>query len=327
MDETYDYIEIIRNYINHPRINYHLRKKENDNFNQVYSCMDVMGDVASAINVYLKSDFGIKANNTENIKDGTNYIICYGILQALILQQDAVENIASALKLKTSIYDSKALLEVREVRNKCIGHPTRKNRSYGKKSIPTFHYISRPTLNKFGFQLLSSDQHSDKFESISIKSLLEVQKKEIIKILDNLCKEIKKIEKDYKMKYKSKSLKKIIFEETYLYRREKLFSFSHNPHSIEKIAFGKFGFDAIKNSLNEVKQEMSRRNYPIESIDTIQMIYNYLEYPLSKIESCLNEKEKLDDELYFILISFIDQQINELGEILDEIDKDFSEIN
>lgn len=81
------------------------------------------------------------------LRPGSSYLLAYGFLQALFLQQDAVEHLHDAIQLP---WESDPLLkEIREIRNDSIGHP--KNRQGGK----SFSLISRPSISKSGFELMT----------------------------------------------------------------------------------------------------------------------------------------------------------------------------
>ena len=82
---------------------------------------------------------------------GSSYILAYGFLQALFLQQDAVRNLYEALQLPSE--PDPLLAEIRELRNDAIGHPTK--RGGGKGKGKSFSFISRPSISKSGFQLMT----------------------------------------------------------------------------------------------------------------------------------------------------------------------------
>jgi hypothetical protein len=52
--------------------------------------------------------------------DGWSYLVVYGILQVLYVQQDAATMLAGCLKLPFELPDE--LVNIREIRNDSIGH-------------------------------------------------------------------------------------------------------------------------------------------------------------------------------------------------------------
>ena len=80
------------------------------------SCMDTIQDTEVALESYLIEDI-------DNSQMGKNYLNTYGALQAIFVQQDAVENQHEALDI-LYVEDS-SLKQIREIRNDAAGHPTR----------------------------------------------------------------------------------------------------------------------------------------------------------------------------------------------------------
>ena len=85
------------------------------NWQKLCSALDLIGDTELAIEAY--------PSLCSDKSDGESYLIVYGILQTLLLQQDAAMHIAEALGLK-KIIRPKQLDEIRIIRNSAAGHPT-----------------------------------------------------------------------------------------------------------------------------------------------------------------------------------------------------------
>ena len=146
-----------------------------ENWDRICSSSDVINDTIGAVASYVKSDYP-----DDDI--GLKYIFIYGLLQALYLQQDAVENLFKALhdcypQSKNFCYKRSDELEaVRFLRNEATGHPT------GTHS-GIFTYISRGTLSKWHFTRLcsfnSKEKEGNQFLPVDLFSLLKKQALEI----------------------------------------------------------------------------------------------------------------------------------------------------
>ena len=84
------------------------------NFNEACSALDVIGDTELAL-----QEFKLK-----NCFMGISYILAYGVLQTIFLQQDAIKHLALSLKLPFQLPPE--LREIRELRNDATGHPTKR---------------------------------------------------------------------------------------------------------------------------------------------------------------------------------------------------------
>jgi len=156
------------------------------------SSLDVIGDSTSAAKSYVESDF------PED--DGLKYLSIYGLLQALILQQDATKHTANSLNIEHK--RSNFLESVRSLRNDAAGHPT--DRDHGH----SFHYISRMTMKKWTFQLLSSyiEDNSSNFRDVDLMETVEKQQLEIRGLLQNLVDELSEEINAHFFKYSTQKL-------------------------------------------------------------------------------------------------------------------------
>ena len=110
----------IRDFIQHPR---RLSPLLSDvpNWNMLASSFDTVADTEYAIVTYEAMPAGEHT--------GMLYLLIYGILQALYVQQDAVESMVRAFEPNAQrryrIEDEPEAGEIRKIRNRAIGHPTK----------------------------------------------------------------------------------------------------------------------------------------------------------------------------------------------------------
>jgi hypothetical protein len=164
--------EAIRERINEPKLNDLLASNERA-WLQLCSCLDALEDSDLAISAYLAG--------RPTGSPGAKYLAVYGVLQALFVQQDAAINLCESLGIQETINNHPTLRQIREIRNDSIGHPTKRDRKKGQ--IASYNFISRPTLDSEGFDLLSDD--GDQFTSrrVVIRQLVEDQRNCICGIL------------------------------------------------------------------------------------------------------------------------------------------------
>lgn len=142
-------------------------REDTDNWDRICSSSDIINDTIRAIESYVKSDYPDK-------DIGLQYIFIYGLLQALYLQQDSVENLFKVLHKcypqdqKFLYKPSNELKEVRELRNETTGHPT-------GTFDGIFTYINRG-LGKWHFKRLrSSKAGGNEFPHVDLFSVLKKQ--------------------------------------------------------------------------------------------------------------------------------------------------------
>lgn len=120
-----------------------------DNYHGVatkfYDTLDVIDYANDALIAFENKEFGDSKSAL--------CLATYGVLQALVVQQDATFHLAESLGIALQIQDYPPLQEVREIRNNAIGYPTKRNR---KRGSPVFYnHISQSTMTQVGFEMLS----------------------------------------------------------------------------------------------------------------------------------------------------------------------------
>jgi len=101
--------------------------------------MDTAEDAAEAMLAYERATF-------EPDAFGDNYLRLYGFLQAVFLQQDALEKLQSCFPVSTlDIREMSGWQTIRKLRNRTIGHPV-------KRGEFERIFLTRVSLNQWFFQ-------------------------------------------------------------------------------------------------------------------------------------------------------------------------------
>jgi len=306
-------IQIIRDLIN-TSIMRSLFSKNLALWNQLCSCLDVIGDSKLAIDAYLNRGFG------ESV--GGHYLAVYGLLQALYIQQDAIRYLCESLGMPNPLDNNPRLVEIRNIRNDTIGHPTKRNRKEGQPT--SCHFISQPTLKPDGFQLMSLfSNRTSKFADISILDLITDQKTCLSEILTSVIDELKHKERAHKEKFRMEKLVSV-FPGTLSYAFGKVF---------DRIIEGKYpsplalvNFQQIKQTLQNFREAIVKRGITYDSINSV---YGLLEYPLAELEVFFQNAQKgkelnINEKTAFIFAFFVKKQVDELISMAKEIDEDYS---
>lgn len=140
-------------------------------WHQVCACMDAIEDTDLAITAYCESPFPRTA--------GQRYLVVYGLLQAMYVQQDAVLALAGGLpdecRPHFDFKDYAELRRIRDVRNLSVGHPSLSGKGRGDLR---HGFITRISLAKRGFSLLIESQSGERPGSLDVDlfDLIRVQR-------------------------------------------------------------------------------------------------------------------------------------------------------
>lgn len=151
---------------------------------QLASSLDAIGDCEMAIIAYLSEPTRASASPVEEL--GIRYLRTYGVLQVLFVQQDALINLLESLDAAAvNLDDHPELRQIRDIRHRSVGHPT-KRRFWDRKKPPSYHGIVQISLTDESFQVYSnSEGGSWELESISIPELIAQQQASAAQILSD----------------------------------------------------------------------------------------------------------------------------------------------
>lgn len=303
----------IRELVNEPWKHYELRQ-DNARFSQLVSALDTVEDTEEAIIAF----------NTEAVENtaGRLYLIIYGLFQALFLQQDATRHLSEALGVHDTFNEYSQLMVVREIRNDSIGHPTKRDRRKGQPT--SYHQISRPTMSKQGFQLLSYySDGSRQFRDISIPDLVADQRKFLAEMLTLVVNALRAERAAHKERFRMEKLS-TIFPRTLTYAFEKVGqAIRSDPAEI-----GRWGLGQIKDTFNAFHDAIGRRD--MDAYTSLQSDLKFINHAIAQLERILDArasaKNQIQDELDgHIYLSFLRAQADELREYAQQVDDDYEE--
>ena len=272
-------------------------------FNQACSALDAIGDTELAIGEFSK--------NNASFSLGVTYILVYGVLQALFLQQDAIKHLASSLGLPFNPPDE--LKKIRDLRNDAIGHPTSRDLDK-RKGIRSFHHISRATLSREGFKMMStySDKETIDFKDVSLNSIIEIQSRFSEKLLLDIFMWLRDDENTHRGKFMNNKLTEIFHPSiSYLFS-----TVAQGIRNREPIELALSAFESISKMISTFEMKLKERSEE----ETIGDIMKDLEYPIDKVMRYLKGDKGVDAQAAAISCEYIDGQVDSLKQIAKEIE-------
>jgi hypothetical protein len=295
----------IREFINSGR-RQALLLKDSTAWNKLCSSLDVVGDTQLAIEAH--------PNMCETKGDGESYLIVYGVLQAMLLQQDAIKHIGSVLNIKVKL--PKQLDDIRVIRNSAVGHPTHQRENRLSKSS----FITRMSLSPVSFQLMtvySGDRDYD-FHQISIPSLIKAQGQYLSEVMLGVAKELERQEMEHRKKHKETKLADS-FPHTTSYHIGKIIEATSSP---DRFLLGDINVNTIEGFLDAFRQELTKRD-EWGAYDSIDYHYELIQYPLKRLKDYFNGNDPMNEKDAYIFASFVSGQVDELICIAQELDNQY----
>ena len=137
-------------------------RQNDENRQKLFRSLDALGDTEMAFEAY--------SQIPDSAPPGSSYMLVYGFVQALSIQQDAVRDLHHALCVP---YKRDAVLdEIRDVRN-AVTHQTD-----GHNKNKEFRLIAQPTLSKKGFRLCRAvpGKFEEDSKHVTLEELLDKQR-------------------------------------------------------------------------------------------------------------------------------------------------------
>ena len=301
LDQLQDSVSRFRELINEPRRHYALFQRRKD-FNDVCSAMDIIGDILFALGSYIKSPHN---------DQGLAYLEIFGVLQGLIVQQDAVRQLhkiitGEKIDLETVYPDIKA---IRGTRNRTAGHPV-------SDSGPS-NFLVRYTVSKRGFELWTYDQVGGRTtERIVLPTLIKINSAALVSEMSQLIDYIQTDDRKHKEDFMGNSLEALFNNSVYF--SSKVFEgvSGRNP-------MGTVGLECIKGIVEKFVSTLEERGSHFEQSGFVFHNIPKLKYALSKFEEYMKGEEAQNEDDAYIVASFIQLELGKLAAIAKEIDEDY----
>lgn len=300
-------LQQIRGFINKPRKRHELLH-DTAAWNLQCSCLDTLEDTEVAIRAYEQSRRPREA--------GDLYLLVYGLLQTLFVQQDAVEGLCQALAIDYE--PDKSLKEIREIRNASIGHPTKRGSGKGQ----AHNFIAQSSVTKDGFDLMTTypDGSRPLFRQIRIRSLIENQRDVIRRTLTGVLARLKADEASHRAKYRDRKLEDVL-PSTLGYCFAKIGNAIDGSSPRES---GAMHIRIVSEAVRAFKERLQERGMP-QAYDSVVHLVNEIEYPISELIMYFDgvTHTSLSTESAHIFSFFVDKHLEELKSIAREIDEEY----
>lgn len=298
----------IRDFITSPRKRAVVEQDLAD-WGKLVSSLDVIGDTEQAFDSYLDME--------EPENSGEKYLIIYGVLQALFIQQDAVIHLCEALNL-TYTPDSQ-ITAIREIRNDSSGHPTKRGGGKGR----AFNRISRMSM-KFGSYKLETfyPDGTSKIVDIEIPKLIESQRSILQTSLDDIIEKLKEEEMLHRKTFRD--IKMVDFFPKNIEGEYKIIDdvIEGKLSANEGVSSINVMIDGVKLFESELQTRAISEGYEHTVGEQIKKLENPLNEMLQHLENAT--KSKLSKENLEDLRTHIRKDMSILIQMAEEIDKDYS---
>ncbi len=304
-----DLEQAIRDFINRPRQQLSLLQ-DKASWNKLCSALDVIGDADLAVCTYVEGPAETSV--------GERYLLVYGLLQVLQVQQDAVTAVCEVLGIPQP--REIELEKVRKIRSRSVGHPTKGKEN--KAAVSSF--ISRATLRKAGFQLITTydDERRAEFVEVDILALINAQRAALAKTLTAALEKLRADEMAHRMQHRVEKLADI-FHPSLGYLIGKIFEACRA--SVPGPG-GEVHVKMVSKITAEFKSALEKRDI-LQTNELIKDDIRLVEYALDKLHQYFSgdSASSLNPDSAYIFAFFVEAQMSSLKKRAEEIDAEYAE--
>ncbi len=310
-------------------------------FMQMSSVIDTIGQTELAINTF-------SICNYDKRDKGQLYLVIYGLLQGIFVQQDAVRHLCKILKIDENINKKHPRLEeIRDIRNAAAGHPTLKDRflkgkvnknarsEKGERGLEAYNFVSQFSLSKETFDLITY-YNNGQFEQkkISTDELIADQQKFVSEILEEVLRQLLEEEQKHKQEFKSEKLTDGFAQVRYLGIEQITKGVFANIDETERwgidnINFGIAGLEYLANLVHSFIDSVTRRDAGFA--ESIKDEFEEFRFATEKLRGLFSKKisretiSKEEQLFMSILLKYIETQMKTFEEYAKQLDDEYSE--
>lgn len=271
-------------------------------WDRLTSALRVLEDTSWAIEYYLENDYPTDFKG--------KYLHTYGLLQALFVQENAINSISVALFDKEIDFknDYPKAYAVREMRNDVVGHPTCRSKTQ-------FIYLAQCSLSQNAFYYVKDNSNTGASEiiDVDVKAAIIDQACCINTILKKVVSELDAEFRQYIEQHRGRKMKGI-FNGLH-YAKEKTL----NPNHL-----GPWGYDSTKDMVKKCEDELVLRYGSVDSVDSYKYLLGEIHEIYSLIDSGLPRiSDDLRNQFEKYLLQILFSKLEELAGYCEETDRYF----
>ena len=307
----------IRDKINEPR-KQHALLQNHALWVMLCSSLDVIGDTDCGLEAFLTTD-------VHDFNDGNKYVYVYGTLQALFVQQDAVKHLHQALEMDYNLArdDKSMLMEIRNIRNNSIGHPTKSDR----QTPIAFNFISRMTIGNQGFTLATDYQDGTQtcHKYVNIPSLIAKQRIVLSGVLRDAIQTLRREAMEHRQRFAEKKLADA-FPPTLDYHLGKICEDTSRKYGIAER--GRINVDFILECIEQFKTGLAEREI-LGAYEGLTCNLELADYPLQELRKYFHSpgETHINEKGAYIFADFAKRQVQDLLESAKELDEEYDQVD
>jgi hypothetical protein len=281
-------------------------RRDQASWRMFYGATDALLDASMAARAF---------SNAVRSDPAIDLLICYGFLQAIYIQQDAVWTLSRAVKIKWRPSDNPKLRQIRDMRNRLTGHPAIAGENLKPKRLSSA-IISYDQVSRDSFK--ASIYFEDHFEPVVVSVVNVLKDNEAQLSLQMLEIERKMDEQEKRFRAEqSKSPLASEFGQNFDYLLQRL----HCDLNDEgRVGQAQAHLKMIREILDRLKSQLDTRGF---GSTAITYDFGRIFSGLGLLDSIMHKEKytEADQHMLDLVYDGIEKNIRELRNLIDDLDR------
>lgn len=270
-----------------------------------YGATDALLDASMAARAF---------SNTTKSDPGINLLVCYGFLQAIYIQQDAVWTLSRAIGIKWSPNDNPKLKAIRDRRNRLTGHPAIAGENSKPKQLSSA-IISYDQVSPNSFK--GSIYFEDRLEAVivNVTDVLNENEAQLSLQMLEIERKMDQEERKFRIEQSEKPLASELGR-PFDYLLQRLHCDLNDDGRLRQ---AQAHFAMIRDILDGLRRELDIRGF-----GSAEVTYDFgrIQVGLETLDFMMHQEahSEADQHKFDLLYDGIEKRINELRRFVDELD-------
>ena len=305
MTDTLSDIRTRLHHKSHEYFTFEYSRRERKSWRMFYGATDALLDASMAAAAFSR------AVRKESAID---LLVCYGFLQALYIQQDAVLTLSRAVGLSWHPNDDPVLRKIRDIRNRLTGHPAHA----GEKEKPSrlsSAVITYRDVQPDGFSGLIYFEDTGEPVTVNVAAILHDNETQLTLQMQNIEAEMDRQERKFRAEQAKRPLSGN-FGTGFSYLLEKL---RCDLEDDSKVVQAEAHVKMIREIMERLQKDLAAREFePTDAAYHIDLIYTALDF-MGRI-LVERRRSRQDQNIFYVVFDGFQRNLDQLMSTIKEID-------
>jgi hypothetical protein len=289
----------------HEYFTFEYSRRERTSWRMFYGATDALLDASMAAAAF---------NRAVRKESAIDLLVCYGFLQALYIQQDAVLTLSRAVGLKWHPNDNPVLKRIRDIRNRLTGHPANAGENEKPRRLSSA-VITYRDVRPDSFSGYIYFEDTGESVTVNVVTILRDNEAQLALHMQNIETEMDEQEQKFRAEQAKRPLLDN-FGTGFDYLLEKL---RCDLDDETRVAQAETHVGLIREIIEKLQNDLAGREFePTDAAYHIGLIFTALDFMAQMLTKRTHSKDSQD--MFYLVLDGFNKNLDDVKSIIKEID-------